>query len=51
VGRKNSGFFVPWWQKVRLGTLCHGGRKRNWEPCATVVESKDEKSLCHDGRK
>lgn len=39
VGRKNSGSFVPWWQKVRSGTLCHGGRKQGWE------------SLCHGGTK
>ena len=39
VGRKNSGFFVPWWHEVNMETLCHGGRKHGWE------------SLCHGGTK
>ncbi len=39
MGRKNSGSFVPWWQKGRVKTLCHCGRKQGWE------------TLCHGGRK
>ena len=27
VGREMGGSFVPWWQKVNMETLCHGGRK------------------------
>ena len=53
---------VPRWQKVWMGALCHGGRRHEWEPCATVAESESgslvlrwqkvkEESLCHDGRK
>lgn len=53
---------VPWWHKVYLGALCHGGRKYGWEPCATVAESIDGSlmlrwqkewmgALCHGGTK
>ena len=31
VGRENGGSFVPWWHKVNMETLCHGGIKHGWE--------------------
>lgn len=31
---------VPRWQKVWMGALCHGGRRHEWEPCATMAESE-----------